>query len=33
MGPILNHALRFGLWIIVFMVVVMAVLWLMGLMV
>jgi hypothetical protein len=33
MGPILNHAVRFGLWIVVFMIVVMAVLWLMGLMV
>lgn len=33
MGPILNHAVRFGLWIVVFMVAVMAVLWLMGLMV
>jgi hypothetical protein len=33
MGPILNHAARFGLWIVVFMVVVMAVLWLMGLLV
>lgn len=33
MGPILNHALHFGIWIVVFMVVVMAVLWLMGLMV
>ena len=28
--PILNHATRFGAWIVVFMVVVMAVLWLMG---
>ena len=33
MGPIMNHALRFGGWIIVFMAAVMAVLWLMGLMV
>jgi hypothetical protein len=33
MGPIMNHALRFGGWIVVFMAVVMAVLWLMGLMV
>lgn len=33
MGPILNHAARFALWILVFMVVVAAVLWLMGLMV
>lgn len=32
-GPILNHAIRFGLWIVVFMAVVMAVLWLMGKMV
>jgi hypothetical protein len=30
MGPILNHAVRFGGWIVVFMVVVMAALWLMG---
>ena len=30
LGPILHHALRFGMWIVVFMVVVMAVLWLMG---
>jgi hypothetical protein len=30
LGPILNHAIRFGAWILVFMVVVMAVLWLMG---
>ena len=27
---ILSHAIRFGLWIVVFMVVVMAALWLMG---
>jgi hypothetical protein len=33
MGPILNHALRMGLWTLVFMVVVAAVLWLMGLLV
>ena len=33
MGPIMNHALRFGGWIVVFMAAVMAVLWLMGLMV
>lgn len=26
MGPILNHALRFGMWIVVFMAVVMALL-------
>jgi hypothetical protein len=30
MGPILNHAVRFGGWIVVFMMVVMAALWLMG---
>lgn len=30
LGPILNHAVRFGAWIVVFMAVVMAVLWLMG---
>ena len=30
LGPILNHAVRFGAWIVVFMLVVMAVLWLMG---
>lgn len=28
--PILNHAVRFGAWIVVFMLVVMAILWLMG---
>lgn len=28
--PIVNHAVRFAGWIVVFMVVVMAVLWLMG---
>jgi hypothetical protein len=33
MGPILNHAVRMGLWTLVFMVVVAAVLWLMGLLV
>jgi hypothetical protein len=33
MGPIMNHALRFGGWIVVFMAAVMVVLWLMGLMV
>lgn len=33
MGPILNHAMRMGLWTLVFMIVVAAVLWLMGLMV
>jgi hypothetical protein len=32
-APILNHAVRFGLWIVVFMAVVMALLWLMGVMV
>ncbi len=31
--PILNHAARFGAWIVVFMLVVMAILWLMGKMV
>lgn len=31
MRPILSHAVRFGLWIVVFMAVVMAVLWVMGL--
>jgi hypothetical protein len=30
LGPILNHAVRFSAWIVVFMLVVMAVLWLMG---
>jgi hypothetical protein len=30
MGPIMSHAVRFGGWIVVFMVVVMAALWLMG---
>jgi hypothetical protein len=30
MGPIMSHAVRFGAWIVVFMVVVMAALWLMG---
>jgi hypothetical protein len=30
MGPIMSHAVRFGGWIVVFMVVVMAGLWLMG---
>ena len=30
-GPILHHALRFGLWIVVFMAVVMGVITLMGL--
>lgn len=33
LGPILNHAVRMGLWTLVFMVVVAAVLWLMGLLV
>jgi hypothetical protein len=33
LGPILNHAMRMGLWTLVFMVVVAAVLWLMGLLV
>lgn len=30
MGPIMSHAVRFGGWIVVFMIVVMAALWLMG---
>jgi hypothetical protein len=30
MGPIMSHAVRFGGWIVVFMVVVMVGLWLMG---
>lgn len=33
MSPILNHAIRMGVWTLVFMVVVAAVLWLMGLLV
>ena len=33
MGPIMNHAVRFGGWIVVFMAVVMAVLSLMGVLV
>jgi hypothetical protein len=33
LGPILNHAVRMGLWTLVFMIVVAAVLWLMGLLV
>jgi hypothetical protein len=30
MGPILAHALRFGLWVVVFMIAVMGLLWLLG---
>lgn len=30
MGPILNHAVRFGLWIVVFMVAVMVLMTLLG---
>lgn len=30
MGPILAHALRFGLWVVVFMIAVMGLLWFLG---